>query len=308
MIEGGQVDVLAEEMEEDVGVDLSVGVCFQKYEEPGPCGSAGDFLLGEEIEGEQPGREEVVGDALIAAETDFSFNFNGSNKCQLTSLIDVAPVDDDQVNDSVAPAAVNDIQEAAIAIDLLAAVDQDLLAAVDVQDLLPAAVDMDIFVDHFHDFEATAPVDDNQVEYDLGVNMHLPVERKKMPKRKHKFGKGAKRGGDRKSCREVDATALVDPTALVARERPTTTAVPVKRMNKKQLHRSLHSTTKKLICAKKKATATAKKLSAAKAQCTIIAKIAQDRRKESNLAHQKAESEVNAIRDEMKIAKALCDN
>ncbi len=75
MIEGGQVDVLAEEMEEDVGVDLSVGVCFQKYEEPGPCGSAGDFLLGEEIEGEQPGREEVVGDALIAAETDFSFKW-----------------------------------------------------------------------------------------------------------------------------------------------------------------------------------------------------------------------------------------
>jgi hypothetical protein len=136
-----------------------------------------------EIEGEQPGREEVVGDALMAAETDFSFNFNGSNKCQLTSLIDVAPVDDDQVNDSVAPAA---------------------------------------------DFEATAPVDDNQVEYDLGVNMHLPVERKKMPKRKHKFGKGAKRGGDHKSCREVDATALVDPTALIARERPITTAVPVK--------------------------------------------------------------------------------
>ncbi len=43
MIEGGQVDVLAEEMEEDVGVDLSVGVCCKKYEEPGPCGSAGNF-------------------------------------------------------------------------------------------------------------------------------------------------------------------------------------------------------------------------------------------------------------------------
>ena len=49
LIEGGQVDVLAEEMEEDVGVDLSVGVCFQKYEEPGPCGSAGDFLLGDKM-------------------------------------------------------------------------------------------------------------------------------------------------------------------------------------------------------------------------------------------------------------------
>jgi hypothetical protein len=79
-------------------------------------------------------------------------------------------------------------------------------------------------------------------------------------------------------------------------------------MNKKQLHRSLHSTIKKLICAKKTATITAMKLSATKAQCTIMAKIAQDCRKESNLAHQKAESEVNAIRDEMKIAKALCDN
>ena len=90
---------------------------------------------------------------------------------------------------------------------------------------------------------------------------HLIVIKRKMPKRKHKFGKGAKRGGDRKSCWEVDATALVDPTALVARERPTTTAVPVKRMNKNQLHRSLHSTMKKLICAKKKATTTAKKLS-----------------------------------------------
>ena len=167
---------------------------------------------------------------------------------------------------------------------------------------------MDINVDNVLDSEVSAPVDKDNVEYDLGVNMHLPVERKKMPKRKHKFGKGAKRGGNRKSCRKVDATALVDPTALVARERPTTTAVPVKRMNKKQLHRSLHHTTKKLICAKTKATTTAKKLSAAKAQCTIIAKIAQDRCKESNLAHQNAESKVNAIRDEMAIAKALCDN
>ena len=79
-------------------------------------------------------------------------------------------------------------------------------------------------------------------------------------------------------------------------------------MNKKQLHRSLHCTTKKLICAKKKATTTAKKLSAIKAQCTTLAKIARDRRKESNLAHQNAESKVNAICDEMAVAKALCDN
>ncbi len=63
---------------------------------------------------------------------------------------------------------------------------------------------------------------------------------------------------------------------------------------------------------------TAKKLSAAKAQCTTLAKIARDRRKESNLAHQNAESKVNAIRDEAEQrlhvaeceiadAKELCD-
>ncbi len=43
---------------------------------------------------------------------------------------------------------------------------------------------------------------------------------------------------------------------------------------------------------------TSKKLTAAKAQCTILAKLAQDRRNETNLAQQKATSEVNAIRAE----------
>ncbi len=156
-----------------------------------------------------------------------------------------------------------------------------------------------------------------QCQDDLAVDKHLPVKsRKMMPKRKHKFGKGAKRGGNQKSCRQVNHTALVAPSALVARER--SAAIPVKRMNKKQLHRSLHCTTKKLICAKKKAVTTSKKLSAAKAQCTILAKLAQDRCKESNLAHQTAKSEVNAIRDEAEkrlhvaeceiaAAKELCD-
>jgi len=32
-----------------------------KYEEPGPRGSDGDFLLGEEMEGDPPGREVVEG-------------------------------------------------------------------------------------------------------------------------------------------------------------------------------------------------------------------------------------------------------
>jgi hypothetical protein len=100
----------------------------------------------------------------------------------------------------------------AVGEDLLAAADVDI-AVGNVQDLLADDVE-DIAVDN--NCEAIAPV------------------RKKMPKRKHKFEKGAKRGGDRKSCRHVlptalvdpTAIALVDPTALVARERPT--AIPVK--------------------------------------------------------------------------------
>ena len=59
MLEGGQVDMQAEEVEEHVGVDLSVGVVGKNnYEEP-ECGSAADFLLGVEIEGDPPGRMEV---------------------------------------------------------------------------------------------------------------------------------------------------------------------------------------------------------------------------------------------------------
>ena len=37
------MDVLAEEVEEDVGVDLSAGVVCKKYEEPESCGSAADY-------------------------------------------------------------------------------------------------------------------------------------------------------------------------------------------------------------------------------------------------------------------------
>ncbi len=58
MIEGGQVEVEAEEVEEVVGVDLSVGVP-KKYEEPESCRSAANFLLGVEMERDPPGREEV---------------------------------------------------------------------------------------------------------------------------------------------------------------------------------------------------------------------------------------------------------
>jgi hypothetical protein len=51
LIKGGQVDVLAEEMEEDVGVDLLVGVVCKKYEKSESCGSAGDFYSAWKLRG-----------------------------------------------------------------------------------------------------------------------------------------------------------------------------------------------------------------------------------------------------------------
>ena len=53
---------------------------------------------------------------------------------------------------------------------------------------------------------------------------------------------------------------------------------------------------KKRGCAEKKVETTTKKLTASKAQCTLLTKLAQDCCKESNLAHKKATSKVNAIR------------
>ncbi len=56
------MEVEAEEVAEDVG-----GVGQKNYLEPGPRGSAADFLLGEEMEGDPPGREEVEAAAIKPA-------------------------------------------------------------------------------------------------------------------------------------------------------------------------------------------------------------------------------------------------
>jgi hypothetical protein len=59
LIEGVEVEVEAEEVAEYVGVGK------KNYEEPGPRGSAGDFLLDEEMEGDPPEREVVEGGELM---------------------------------------------------------------------------------------------------------------------------------------------------------------------------------------------------------------------------------------------------
>jgi hypothetical protein len=80
-------------------------------------------------------------------------------------------------------------------------------------------------------------------------------------------------------------------------------------MNRKQLHRSLDWTSKKLKCTEKKEATTAKKLTAAKAQCTVLAKLTQERQKEGHLAHHQVESKVNAIHKETekKLNLAACE-
>jgi hypothetical protein len=90
------VEVEAEEVEEVVGVDLSVGVP-KKYKEPESCGSAADFLLGVEMERDPLGREEVEVDILMAVETDLLSNHNDSTKCQSSSPA-TSTVNDDQVD------------------------------------------------------------------------------------------------------------------------------------------------------------------------------------------------------------------
>ena len=82
MIEGVEVEVEAEEVAEDVGE------CRKKYEEPGPHRSAADFLLGEEMEGDRLGREEVEAAAI---------KINDSNKCQClsSSIVSTTAVNDE---------------------------------------------------------------------------------------------------------------------------------------------------------------------------------------------------------------------
>ena len=84
---------------------------------------------------------------------------------------------------------------------------------------------------------------------------HRIVLKRKMPKRKRNFGKGATRGGDQKSCQ----SGTSDPLVFAAKGNATAniqatvsvTSVAVKPMNRKQLHRSLDWTTKKLKCARR---------------------------------------------------------
>jgi hypothetical protein len=142
---------------------------------------------------------------------------------------------------------------------------------------------------------------------------HLIVVKKKMPKRKRKFGKGATRGGNQKSRQSGTVDQLVfaaeGGAAADIQATVSATSVAIKPMNRKQLKSSLDWTTKKLKCAEKNEATTAKKLTAAKALCTVLAKLAQEQQKEGHLAHLQAESKINAIHKETekKLNVAACE-
>ena len=218
MLEGGEVEMEAEV--EDV-IDLLVGNVCKNYEEPGPCGSAANFLLGEEMEGDLPGREEVEGDALMVV-------FDNSND---------ASIDESQV-------------------------DEDLLADDDV-----------------HLAQPSEPIQTH-------------------PKTSNKFGRGKRRGGDRKTTGTIDpilASQAADKGGVAHHCSPTITM----KSTKKQLIRSLNKSEKKRQMTEDKMVVVTKKLQTATNDCKTLAVLAQERRRESNVALQHADCLMTGGRDEM---------
>ena len=101
---------------------------------------------------------------------------------------------------------------------------------------------------------------------------------------KQKFGKGARRGGNRKSGRLDTADQRVEPAVPGD---AADASVVVKRLNKKQLQQRLDRNTKKLDrnpkklkCAEKKVTATQKKLLTTKEHCKQLASLALEQQKD----------------------------
>ena len=230
---------------------------MQKYEEPGPCGSAGIFLLGEQTEGDTPGREEVEAGSL-------SLEINDSNKCHCLLPSIASP-----------PAVSNHHQ------------------ADDINASPPAG--------NHQDFEATtAPVDGDQVEEELSIAPPKPSKPiPSRPKTSNKFGRGKRRGGDRKTTLTI-VTILPAPQAAdmggVAGNRSPAIA---KKSTKKQLIRSLNKSEKKRQMTEDKMVVVTKKLHTTANDCKTLAVLAQERRRERNLALQHADCLITGMRDKM---------
>ena len=97
--------------------------------------------------------------------------------------------------------------------------------------------------------------------------------KRKMPKRKRKFGRGATRGGDQKSSRPNIVYQHAVPVPHNDDDNNSTQLVHAKWMNTKQLRQKLNRIGKKIKCAEKTVTATRKKLIAAEAYCKMLASL-----------------------------------
>ena len=227
MLEGVDAEMMEAEETEEMGQDLLVSVVCQKiYEEPELCGSAADFLFGEEMEGDPPGREEVEAGAQ-------PLKINDNNKCHcLFSSIESSPA----VNDDKAEADIPNIGEQDLADDVDLLVDVNL-AGDNSQDFDLAIVNVNLAVDNSQD---------NGVVEDDILPAEVTKKAKKMPKTKKKFGRGVIRGSDRKQGRgcghisDRQAQTDVATTTFARGHVPSVMCnLPVKYMTKAQLSKCL---------------------------------------------------------------------
>ena len=105
-----------------------------------------------------------------------------------------------------------------------------------------------------HEVEPVEVVEPAIVEPET-LNLYV---KRKMPKRKRKFGRGATRSGDQKSSRPNIVYQHAVPVPRNDNDNDNNDSVHAKRMNKKQLRQKLKRINKKLKCAEKTVTATRK--------------------------------------------------
>ncbi len=121
------------------------------------------------------------------------------------------------------------------------------------------------------------------------------------PRTSKKFGQGKHRGGDRKFTLHhvINITPPPPDAADVygAGDLPATNSKSKKKLSKATILRCLKMSKRKRLSAKDQITVANKKLHVATNQCKTLAALAQDRRRESNLACHQAKRLVDGMRD-----------
>ncbi len=123
------------------------------------------------------------------------------------------------------------------------------------------------------------------------------------PRTSNKFGQGKHRGGDRKFTlhRAINITPPPPEAADVygAGDLPATNSKSKKKLSKATILRCLKTSKRKRLSAKDQITVANKKLHMTPNQCKTLAALAQNRRRESNLACHQAKRLVDGMQDKM---------